>query len=251
MSNDTFKQIQDRFVQQLKDPQKSVEEPWLADIEERRMAIYQRLLRNNIFRFIDSAFPVLKKLCDEEQWQATKEQFFRSFSSNSPYFTGIAKSFVEYLQSDNALFVFAPELAHYEWLELEVEQKPWPESHICVTDELHEEQIIGLNPTAVISAYQYPVDEIGIEFKPERPLSQPRFLVVFRDAEGKVRFVRINAMTYLLLTELQSRNYIRLQDFFDLLPELLPQWPTEQIQEGAEQTLQQFASQQLLLRVKS
>ena len=61
MSNDTFKQIQDRFVQQLKDPQKSVEEPWLADIEERRMAIYQRLLRNNIFRFIDSAFPVLKK----------------------------------------------------------------------------------------------------------------------------------------------------------------------------------------------
>lgn len=247
----TFNQIQARFVEQLKDPQKIAEEPWLKDIEPRRLAVYQRLLRSNIFRFIDSAFPVLRKLSNEKQWSETKERFFRNFSSDSPYFTGIAESFVDYLQSNDELFVFAPELAHYEWAELSVEQKLWSESYVCLTEELHQEHIIGLNPTAIVASYQYPVDEISEQFQPRQPLPEPRFLVVFRDSRGKVRFIRINAMTYLLLTELQNEKSIRLKPFLERLPQLLPQWPVEQLQQGAMQTLNRFVKQQLILIVKS
>lgn len=251
MSKLTFKQIQGRFVEQLRNPQKEVSEPWLADIDDRRLAVYQRLLRNNIFRFIDSAFPVLKKLSNEKEWADTKERFFRSFSSYSPYFTGIAESFVDYLQSHDELFVFASELAHYEWIELAVEQKAWPENRVVLENELHENLFVGLNPTAIIAAYQYPVDEISIQFQPQEPLPEPRFLVVFRDTEAKVRFVRINAMTYLLLTELHSHEGVKLKSFLEVLPELLPQWPAEQLQQGAWQTLQGFALQQLLIMVKN
>lgn len=251
MSNPTFRQIQDRFVAQLKDPQKDVNEPWLADIESRRLAVYQRLLRNNIFRFIDNAFPVLKKLSHEQNWSEVKERFFRRFSANSPYFTGIAKSFVEYIKEDDSLGVFAAELAHYEWLELAVEQKPWPQGYVCLQQELSDDDVIGINPTAVIASYQYPVDEIGTEYQPDKPLETPRFLVVFRDKASKVRFIRINAMTYLLLTEIQSRNAVSLGRFLTLLPELLPQWPEEQLRQGAIQTLQRFSDQQLIIMVKN
>ncbi|RUO73481.1 DNA-binding domain-containing protein [Idiomarina ramblicola] len=247
----TFKKIQARFVEQLKDPQKIADETWLKDIEPRRLAVYQRLLRNNIFRFIDSAFPVLSKLSDANQWSETKERFFRNFSSDSPYFTGIAKNFVDYLQSNEELQVFAAELAHYEWAELSVEQKLWPESYVCLTEELSQEHTIGLNPTALVASYQYPVDEISEQFQPCEPLSEPRFLVVFRDSGGKVRFIRINAMTYLLVTELQSQQGIQFKAFLERLPELLPQWPAEQLQQGAMQTINQFAKQQLILTVKN
>jgi len=251
MSKAPFEQIQARFVEQLKDPQKHAEETWLKDIEPRRLAVYQRLLRNNIFRFIDSAFPVMRKLSSEEQWSETKERFFRSFSSDSPYFTGIAESFVEYLQSHNDLSIFAAELAHYEWAELSVEQKVWPENEACLTEELHGKHIIVLNPTAILASYQYPVDEISEQFQPQEPLPELRFLIVFRDSSGKVRFVRINAMSYLLLTELQSHKGIQLNAFLERLPQLLPQWPAEQLKQGAMQTLKQLSEQQLILTVKS
>lgn len=251
MDKMTFKEIQARFVEQLKAPEKFVDEPWLDEIEARRLAVYQRLLRNNIFRFIDSAFPVLRKLTAEKQWAETKERFFRTFSSQSPYFTGIAASFVEYLQSHDELFIFAAELAHYEWAELAVEQKSWPENFICLEEGLESGSPIGLNPTAIVSSYQYPVDEISTEFLPQDPLPEPRFMVIFRDSNDKVRFIRINAMTFLLLTELQNRESIQLNSLLGLLPELLPQWPKEQLQQGAEQTLNRLAGQQLILKVKS
>jgi len=246
-----FKEIQARFVEQLKDPEKAVDEPWLAEIEQRRLAVYQRLLRNNIFRFIDSAFPVLKKLSSEKQWTETKERFFRRFSLQSPYFTGIARSFVDYLQSHDELFIFAAELAHYEWAELAVGQKPWLENYVPMTKALQRDSTIGLNPTALVSSYQYPVDEINTEFQPQEPLPEPRFLIVFRDNKDKVRFTRINAMTLLLLTELQNKESIQLNSLLELLPELLPQWPKDQLQQGAEQTLNRLAGQQLILQVKS
>lgn len=251
MSRMTFKEIQNRFVEQLKAPEKFVDEPWLGEIEERRLAVYQRLLRNNIFRFIDGAFPVLKKLSAEKPWAETKERFFRTFSSQSPYFTGIAASFVEYLQSHDELFIFAAELAHYEWAELAVEQKPWPENYIRLEEVLQGDSLIGLNPTAIVSSYQYPVDEISTAFQPQEPLSEPRFLIVFRGSNSKVCFIRINAMTFLLLTELQNRQSIQFNSLLGLLPELLPQWPKEQLQQGAEQTLNKLARQQLILKVKT
>ncbi|MBL4857161.1 MAG: putative DNA-binding domain-containing protein [Idiomarina sp.] len=251
MSKMTFKEIQNRFVEQLKAPEKFVDEAWLDEIEARRLAVYQRLLRNNIFRFIDSAFPVLKKLTAEKEWAETKERFFRTFSSQSPYFTGIAASFVEYLQSHDELFIFAAELAHYEWAELAVEQKPWPENYINPAEALESDSLIALNPTAMVSSYQYPVDEISTEFQPQESLPEPRFLIVFRDNNDKVRFIRINAMTFLLLTELQNRESIQLNSLLGLLPELLPQWPEDHLQKGAEQTLNKLAGQQLILKVKN
>ncbi|MDV6317157.1 DUF2063 domain-containing protein [Idiomarina sp. HP20-50] len=251
MSSQTLKQIQNRFVEQLKTPEKAVEETWLKDIEGRRLAIYQRLLRNNLFRFIDNAFPVLKKLSREQAWSEVKERFFRNFSSQSPYFTGIAESFVEYLREHDELFVFAAELAHYEWAEIAAEQKAWPQNYTCFQQPLNENHIVGLNPTAIVASYEYPVDEIGSDFQPEKPLTAPRFLVVFRDTASSVRFIRINAMTYLLLTELQNSNGVVLRNFLQRLPELLPQWPAEQLQQGALQTLQRFSEQQLLIMVKN
>lgn len=92
------------------------------------MEIYQSLFFNNIDNFVSTAFPVLKsiviKLYGEKGWESLVRQFFIEHECRSPYFAEISKEFVEYLSCSPelaiALPIFSAELAHYEWLELDV-----------------------------------------------------------------------------------------------------------------------------------
>ena len=58
-----FKTTQQQFTAHLRDPS-SVPEP--ADVESRRMAIYRRLIYNNIESFLSTACPVLKQILGKQ-----------------------------------------------------------------------------------------------------------------------------------------------------------------------------------------
>ena len=121
----SFLTTQNTFVNAIKDPRTFNSSD--AD-HTRRMKIYQSLFFNNIDNFVSTGFPVLKsivlKLYGEKGWEGIVRQFFIEHECRSPYFAEISKEFVEYLSTepsfDIALPTFAAELAHYEWLELDV-----------------------------------------------------------------------------------------------------------------------------------
>ena len=51
-----------------------------------RLAVYARLVRNNIFGFIDRCFVEAPKHVSAESWSQTKEFFVLKGKSHSPYF---------------------------------------------------------------------------------------------------------------------------------------------------------------------
>jgi hypothetical protein len=117
----SLRETQDAFIQHLKNPQAN---PFDGGIEDRRLKIYRELFFNNILGFLSSGFPVLESLYSEQQWKVLARNFFSEHECRSPYFIDISKEFVEYLSSEYELGEFDPvfmrELAHYEWLELDV-----------------------------------------------------------------------------------------------------------------------------------
>ena len=73
---------------------------------------------------------------------------------------------------------FFVELAHDKWVEHDVQISTTPEfstelAQVGATD------LLGLNPTSHVLAYQWPVHQIGPDYLPEEAPQSPTFLVAF------------------------------------------------------------------------
>lgn len=91
-----FIEVQQQFMDYIRDPSLPLPE----GIEPRRMKIYRELFFNNIAGFVSSAFPVLKSVYEDDQWQALVQQFFVSHDCKTPIFVEIAGEFLAYLQHE-------------------------------------------------------------------------------------------------------------------------------------------------------
>ena len=87
---------------------------------------------------------------------------------------------------------FMLELAHYEWVELALD----------VSDAQVPAQ--GWSPLAWPLAYQWPVQRIGVDYQPLTPPAEPTCLLVWRDAQDKVRFMQLSPFAYQLAARLQT-----------------------------------------------
>src|SRR5690606_2242169 len=116
-----FQTLQQQFIRHIKDPDNHVAP---GDVEDRRLKIYRDLFFNNIQAFLNNGFPVLASLYTEQRWQQLARQFFAQHHCLSPYFVDISKEFIAFLQNEYVMKdddpVFLLELAHYEWVELEI-----------------------------------------------------------------------------------------------------------------------------------
>lgn len=191
-------QFQNEFSAYLRDP-KQVTRP--QGIPSRPAKIYQQLLFNNICGFVDSCFPIAKKMYNETRWRSFCRGFFRDWQSHTPYFSKIPEQFVKYMQSNTlalGLPAYLPELLHYEWLELEVDTAEGANNANINSRKL------ALNPSVRYARYQWPVHTISQSYRPRKPM--PTVLLVYRNSVDKVNFVEINEITAQLLDILQSTN---------------------------------------------
>ena len=115
--------VQSEFAAHIRDPETN---PAPADIETRRMAIYNELFFNNVSNFLAGHFPILCQTLSEERWALLVRDYFRDHRSHSPLFPDMPGEFLQYLaeerekgqQSDPEQDLpFMAELAHYEWVE--------------------------------------------------------------------------------------------------------------------------------------
>jgi len=192
---DALRDFQIRYGKYLRSPETVA----LPDgIPERRSEIYEGLLFNNISGFINSCFPVARSLHSEERWLELRRAFFREWRSPTPLFSKIPFEFVRFLSETlwaDKVEPWLPELLHYEWVELDVDLD---DSEAVVP----ESGCVALNPSAHLLAYNWPVHAISADMIPEEP--QATFLVVYRNPEMRVRFVELNATTYMLLQFIQE-----------------------------------------------
>ncbi|KZN55579.1 hypothetical protein N474_14755 [Pseudoalteromonas luteoviolacea CPMOR-2] len=237
----SFAQVQADFVAHIKDPENK---PSPKGIEDRRMKIYRELFFNNIESFIASAFPVLKSLYSSEDWQVLVRQFFIEHDCKSPYFLEISQEFLHYLEHSytakpcDPSFMF--DLAHYEWVELDVSICERDDSEDIRLSALALDTALFLSSTARSVHYDYPVHQIKPDFQPDTPEGGPFCFIVYRDFDEETQFISINPLTTMLLDAISQTPGISITELSHSISEQIPQFTSEQLAIGAQQTLEQF-----------
>lgn len=244
----TFTKIQNDFANHIRDPQAHLP---VGGIEDRRLQIYRELFFNNVKGFLSSGFPVLESVMSGDEWNALARQFFSSHSCRSPYFVDISKEFVEFLANeyeiDGKAPAFIAELAHYEWLELDVSTRPVTiENPSWDGDTLPE--AIAVSELASLVSYQYPVHQIGPDFQPDTA-EEPVYLVVYRDTEDDVNFTLLNPATAHLVNLVQTHEEILVAEVLLNLQQAMPQIPEQQLRSGCLDSIKQLLRQQILVPV--
>lgn len=196
-----FIRRQYEFAAHIRDPE---HRPAPADIEDRRMGIYRELFFNNVESFLAGTFPVLRKIHDDDAWQALLRRYFSRHVSRTPLFLEMPREFLNWLENEHdeqaGDFPFLRELAHYEWVELalSISEDSLDVPGVDRNGDLLE-GIPVLSPLAWHLAYSYPVHRIGPGCLPDSPGDTPTFLVVYRGRTDEVGFLEINPVTKRLL----------------------------------------------------
>jgi hypothetical protein len=204
---DTLRAQQFALTRALRDPAQAGP----ANIEPRRLKVYQDLLYNNLHSLLSAQFPVIAGLRGKPWWDAQVHDFFREHRARTPLFPELGREFIAWLstleQQGRLSLPFLRELAHYEWAELAlaISDAAIDTTRIDPQGNLLD-GVPVLSPLAWPLAYRFAVDRIRPEFQPTEPLSEPSFFLLHRGSDFKVRFSRIDALTFALMTQLQATN---------------------------------------------
>jgi hypothetical protein len=247
-----FQQVQQQFIDHIKDPQSN---PPIEDIEDRRMGIYRELFFNNVNGFVASGFPVLRTLFDDDSWTALVRDFFINHDCHSPYFIDISKEFLQYLTNERGSssedLPFLVELAHYEWVELNVSVRKELQNYQWIDPDDIGGQAMVLSETAWPLSYSFPVHQISVDFMPTEGVPGSFHLIVYRDVEDDVQFMLINGVTGMLLQLLSDNPGAEFEPLVQTLVECLPQFGEQQIADGAFEVMQKLIGKGIVRQFKS
>lgn len=202
----SFRDYQTRFAAHIRDPRGAARP---EGVPARRMRVYNELLFNNIEGFLLAAFPVCRQVLGQRRWTRLVRAFFRDHVCTTPLFRRIPEEFLAYLaaewQRPDGYPEFLAELAHYEWVELDLECSD-ADAHLPAHDP-DGDLLAGrplLNPVMHLLAYRWPVHRLGPRHRPRTPPAEPTCLLAYRDGALRVRFVAISAATHRLLEVLRQ-----------------------------------------------
>jgi len=199
-----FLEVQRRFAAHIRNPDKN---PRPEDVSERRMAVYTELFYRNIESFLAQGFPVIRRITPDERWHSLVRAFMEQHRCKTPLFPEIGREFVSFLESEAispTVPPFLAELAQYEYLEVIVsfsEDEPENPALDPAGDLIERKPVISASAHAV--RYRFPVHRIGPGYQPEEAPEVPTCLIVYRDADDRVRFMEINLLTYTVLQVLE------------------------------------------------
>lgn len=247
MSGESFKDVQKRFTDHIRDPQ---HRPLPSDVEDRRMNIYRDLFFNNVNNFVSSAFPVLKSLYADDHWNELVRSFFIQHQCHSPIFTEISKEFVAYVNKEHQPAAHDPafltELAHYEWVEIDVSTNMANiEETECDADGDLLEKIPVLNPVLSLNHYEWPVHTISKRNIPDN--KETTFILVYRNKQHDVRFTVLNPVSALLIEKIQTQAEASGISLLNEIAQELNHPNPEVVIQGGKQTLLQFKQSEVIL----
>jgi len=209
-------QTQEKFTRYLRDPSNV---PIPEGLNPRRMKVYQELVYENILSLLSGFFPVMDSLYTETKWRALISEFIRDFKSETPYFPKLGEEFIFFLSSrenrDKDL-PFLLELAHYEWIELELYVSEETRSQPISSEALSTVKL-SLSPLAMPLAYHYPVHQIGEDYKPLEAPDEPSYLMIFRDDEDQVKFYELQLASYQLLVHISETPGLSASEYLTAL----------------------------------
>lgn len=178
--------------------------------ENHRTHLYQTLVNNTISGFVNQCFPICRQIIQAHYSELIWRELIKSFIAcqplNSPYFSEINEQFVAYLSSEGlakfGLPKFLGEFAHYEWIELYVDNLPNNKNHLFFKNK----SAFFINHSVQILYYEWAVHEISINNLPTQ--KSQSFLLVFRhNIHDKIEFMVINKLSFIVLNFIQNQAH--------------------------------------------
>jgi uncharacterized protein len=246
-----FKQIQKEMTQYLRDPENK---PAPSDIELRRLTVYKDLVFNNVLSFVDNSFPVLKSLFIEADWHALVRRFLVDYRCESPLFQDISYEFLQFLPQCTDLFSDKPfilELAHYEWVEIAVMLGDI-EKYSDIVIEQNERELLNrkaiFSQNAWLLAYEFPVNQIRANFQPMKKAEAPVLLMVYRDKNDAVGFIKMLPATFVMAQLIETGE----QTLFGIIERLETQFSLGQdiVHKELFKSLQEWSEKGIILRIE-
>ncbi|WP_448092457.1 HvfC family RiPP maturation protein [Pseudomonas lini] len=206
MDKSTLYQQQNTLTRYLRDPDHCAPP---AGMDVARAQVYRDLVFSNLSSLLSGTFPVLVKILGDGEWRSLVRIFLRDYRAQTPKFGEIAQEFVEFLASeplalsDGAWPPFMVELAHYEWVEMALQQseaEPLPASDAG----LLLDRPLQVSPLAWPLVYGWPVQLVGPDYRPDSPPAQPTLLLVRRDEDWSVRFSELSPLAWRLLQRIEA-----------------------------------------------
>lgn len=211
----------------------------IAQLDRKGAALYGRLINFGHHDLIESIFPFCKKAIADD-WDSIVEKYFHHYPSDHYNLNKICRHFSQFLSDHGGKLVekypYLPELADYEWLELE---KLEDQTDIIRAEQVSicDLQMISkyapvVNQTLILCKYDYPIAEIANNFesakRPRKKFAPKKCnLCIYRDPDThRVRFVELGEASAAIV-ETAAKQATVYQDLLrqtiDLTPELSPQ----------------------------
>jgi len=190
----------------LRDPEHY---PPPAEMDPKRAQVYRDLVFANLSTLISGTFPVLVQILGDKRWRALVRIFLRDYRAHTPKFGEIAEEFVEFLASgpealaDGSWPPFMVELAHYEWVEMALQQSEAEPLSPGDADPLLDRPLL-VSPLAWPLAYAWPVQLVGPDYQPDVPPDQPTLLLVRRAEDWSVKFSALTPLAWRLLQRIDE-----------------------------------------------
>jgi len=175
-----------------------------SEMDPARAQVYRDLVFANLSSLLSGTFPVLVKILGNEDWRSLVRIFLRDYRARTPKFGEIAREFVEFLASeplalaDGSWPPFMVELAHYEWVEMALQQSD-AEPVAAGDAALLLDRPLQVSPLAWPLAYAWPVQRVGPGYQPDVLPAQPTLLLVRRAEDWSVRFSELSPLAWRLL----------------------------------------------------
>jgi hypothetical protein len=256
-----FQQLQEQFAAHIRDPENS---PYAPEgerlIEPRRLEAYQSLFFNNLASFFTQIFPVTVAILGESRWQEIIREYMVKHDASTPLFHELGEEFLLFLEGEfepkESDPPFLLELAHYEWVELAltVSTETGFEGGGKISKEnLQWNRAYQLSPVAWPLAYDWPVHRLSSNDQPNQAPKEASTLLIYRTLdEGdmvdtqpieKIDFIELAPLLYQFLIALESAPSAQVAFEEVAKPYDIPD---DQLQEFAEQTLQELVSLNIL-----
>lgn len=181
-----------------------------------RLAVYIRLVRNNIFGFLNRCFVVAPKYLERQQWTDLLEAFVRDGESHSPFFQDIAAEFLKFCQKNQKLPEWILALMDLEVAQLQAEVAIVAPSAAAANDDDNA----PMQPNASVQLKSYDTD-FEQHYPDDADLKAVGNMVIWRDGRDWIRWQYLDDIDHILLN-LAAENPLSLNDLQAQLAAVMP-----------------------------
>ncbi len=175
----------------------------------RRLKHYRRLVFNNFFNTLSTAFPITKKDFGAEKFRHLVTDFIENHDHQTPQIWRMPKEFVIYARENNWSAQYGKpyldELLEFEWIEIDIHTMPDKKLPEVNTSGDLMEETIGLNPEFEIMELNYPVHKL-----PPNQLEENQgkyYVLIYREhSDFTVQFTDLSPLHVFIIENLKGGN---------------------------------------------